>query len=67
MMKEGGANIDLCVYFNINNPKGKKMLGAFKKGLKSILENGKYAAILEKSFKKDEILLHVQRIKKYTK
>ena len=66
-MREGSANIDLSVYFNMNNPKGKKMLGAFKKGLKNIVENGKYAAILEKSLKKDEILLQVERVKKYIK
>ena len=67
MMKEGSTNIDLCIYFNMNNPKGKKMLGAFKKGLKSILENGKYATILEKHFKKDEVQLQIKQIRKNIK
>jgi ABC-type amino acid transport substrate-binding protein len=64
MMKEGGTKIDLCIYFNVNNPKGKKMLEAFKKGLKSIVENGKYATILEKHLKKDEVLLQIEQIRK---
>ena len=64
MIKGESNKVDISLYFNINNPKGKKMEQAFKKGLKNILENGKYATILEKYFKKDEVSLQLKHIHK---
>ena len=67
MMKKESTKVDISLYFNMNNPKGIKMEKAFKKGLKAIIENGKYATILEKRLTKDEVRLQTQRINKYLK
>lgn len=67
MMSEKSGEIDLCVYFNMNNPKGKKMLQAFEQGMKNIVESGKYSTILEKYFEKGEVLLQMKQIRKNIK
>lgn len=67
MMKEEGETVDVSLYFNLNNPRGKKMEKAFKKGLQAIIENGEYARILKKRLTKDEVHLQTQRINKYIK
>lgn len=67
MMKEESEKVDISLYFNMNNLRGKKMKKAFIKGLRGIIENGKYAAILEKHLTKDEVQLQTQHINKYIK
>ena len=67
MMKEESGKVDISLYFNMNNPRGKKMEKAFKKGLQAIIENGEYARILKKRLTKDEVHLQTQRINKYIK
>jgi hypothetical protein len=51
MMKGKGSSVSISIYFNLNHPEGKKLADSFKKGLQSIVENGKYGSILEKYLK----------------
>ncbi len=48
--------VPIEIYFNLNNPKGKKLSTAFKKGLQTILKNGKYTEILKKYIKDSSII-----------
>lgn len=54
---EGSSRlIPIEIYFNLNNPQGKKLASAFKKGLQAIVKNGKYTKILEKHIKDPSII-----------
>ncbi|MBA3025383.1 MAG: amino acid ABC transporter substrate-binding protein [Sulfurimonas sp.] len=68
MMQGGSGSVFISIYFNLKHPEGKTLAGSFKKGLQSIVTNGKYASILEKHLKNpDDVKLQLEQINKFLK
>jgi len=51
VMEGISKTVAIKLYFNLNHSKGKEFSDSFKKGLRSIVQNGKYASILKKHIK----------------
>lgn len=66
MMKGSSGSVFISIYFNLNHPEGKMLAESFKKGLRSIVKNGKYGSILEKHLKNpDDVKLQIAHMNKF--
>jgi polar amino acid transport system substrate-binding protein len=64
----GNVKTDISIYFNLNNPDGLKSADGFKNGLRTIVNNGEYAKILDKYIKNsDAVNMQTQNMQKFLK
>ena len=67
-MPTSSKTVDISIYFNLNHKDGKKSAERFKRGLLSIVKDGKYANILDKYLKDSNVvkaqLKHIRKVLK---